>query len=272
MREEGMVASAKAGDRLMWLTTQRVFYAGLLGPVGARVLGGWGIYVSTSAADPIRVCIGGGAWQSGELLVVPPQVPHRVESAKPLVLNLLIESESVDPDQLPAFLQQCGRVDAPQFVARVRAMHARLLAASGRESFDGFDFDLLFFGQPLAPRALDARIARVVERINADPAQSASAQDCAGWVHLSFSRFLHLFKDEVGMPFRSYRAWKRARSLLRHVHQACTLTDIALDSGYPDATHFSHSIRQVYGLRPSEILAGSRRLALHDDAAGATRH
>ncbi|SFN28866.1 AraC family transcriptional regulator [Variovorax sp. OV329] len=273
MREEGMAPpSVKAGDRLMWLTTQRVFYAGLLGPVGARALGGWGVYVSTSSADPIRVCIGGGAWQSGELLVVPPQVPHRVESAKPLVLNLLIETESVDPDRLPDFLKQCGRVDAPEFVARVRAMHARLLAASGRESFDGFDFDLLFFGQPLPARTLDARIARVIERINADPAQSASAQECAGWVHLSFSRFLHLFKDEVGLPFRSFRAWKRARSLLRHVRQSSTLTDIALDAGYPDATHFSHSIRQVYGLRPSEILAGSRRLALHDDeAAGSAR-
>ncbi|HEY1229584.1 MAG TPA: AraC family transcriptional regulator, partial [Ramlibacter sp.] len=112
----------------------------------------------------------------------------------------------------------------------------------------------------------------VIERLNADPAQSASAQECAGWVHLSFSRFLHLFKDEVGLPFRSFRAWKRARSLLRHVRQSSTLTDIALDAGYPDATHFSHSIRQVYGLRPSEILAGSRRLALHDDdAAGSAR-
>jgi len=277
MREEGMAPpSVKAGDRLMWLTTQRVFYAGLLGPVGARALGGWGVYVSTCAADPIRMCIGGGAWQSGELLVVPPQVPHRVESAQPLVLNLLIETESVDPDRLPDFLKQCGRVDAPEFVARVRAMHARLLAASGREPFEGFDFDLLFFGQSLPARTLDARIARVIDRINADPAQSASAQECAGWVHLSFSRFLHLFKDEVGLPFRSFRAWKRARSLLRHVRQSSTLTDIALDAGYPDATHFSHSIRQVYGLRPSEILAGSRRLALHDDdAAGsarATRH
>ena len=268
MRDEGMATPAAAGNRLMWLTTQRVFYAGLLGPVGVRVMGGWGIYVSTSPAAPIRICIGGGAWQGGELMVVPPQVPHRVESTGPLVFNLLIEADSVDAARLPDFMKtSCGCAHAPDFVARVRTMHARLLAASGREPFDGFDFDLLFFGRPLAPRVLDARIAHVVERINADPAQNASAQDCAGWVHLSFSRFLHLFKEEVGVPFRSFRAWKRARSLLRYVRQTGTLTDIALDTGYPDATHFSHSIRQVYGLRPSEILAGSRRLALHDGAA-----
>jgi AraC-like DNA-binding protein len=41
-----------------------------------------------------------------------------------------------------------------------------------------------------------------------------------------------------------------------------TLTDVALDAGYPDATHFSHSIRQVYGLTPRSIFAGSRKLAV----------
>ncbi|MDM0045097.1 AraC family transcriptional regulator [Variovorax dokdonensis] len=263
--DDDTLARKQRGDRLMWLTTHRVFYAGLLGPVRERVLGGWSIYVSARAGEPLRVCIGGGAWQEGELLVVPPHVPCRVASSGPLVLNLLIESESVEPARLPLFLQSCGFVHAPVFVEQVRVAHRRLLAASGRESFEQFDFDDVFFGQRLAPRPLDARIATVVDRINADPAATASAEEFARSVSLSFSRFLHLFKDETGVTFRAFRAWKRARSLLRHVRQPARLTDIALDTGYPDSTHFSHSIRQVYGLRPSEILAGSRRLALHDD-------
>jgi hypothetical protein len=32
---------------------------------------------------------------------------------------------------------------------------------------------------------------------------------------------------------------------------------------YPDSAHFSHSIRQVYGLKPKDISAGSRRLEIH---------
>ena len=258
----GRRAPAAPSGRLMWLTPQRVFYAGLLGRAGPRSMGGHGVYVSP-AGQPNRIRIGGGAWQAGELLVVPPQVPHQVESDAPLILKLLIESESVDPAQLPAFLQRCGAVEAPAFAAHVRAVHAQLLAASAAGRFAGLDFDLLFFGQALAPRPLDARIRRVVERIVAEPALAASAEECAASVGLSFSRFLHLFKAQTGVPFRSFRAWKRARSLLAHVRQPVTLTDIALDTGYPDSTHFSHSIRQVYGLRPSDILAGSRRLALH---------
>ena len=248
-------------ERLMWLTPQRVFYAGLLGAAGERCLGGHGVYISP-AGRPNRVRIGGGAWQSGELFVVPPQVPHRVESSEPLILNLLIEAESVDAAALPGFLQHCGPVEAPDVVRRVQAAHRRLRDAAGR--FEAFDFDALFFGQPLAPRPLDARIRQVIDRIVADPAAAVSAEQCAAVVHLSFSRFLHLFKAQTGVSFRAFRAWKRARSLLRYVREAASLTDIALDAGYPDSTHFSHSIRQVYGLTPSDIVAGSRRLALHD--------
>ncbi|MBB3179898.1 AraC-like DNA-binding protein [Variovorax sp. Sphag1AA] len=251
----------RRGERLMWITTERVFYAGLLGDAAERTMGGHGVYVSPTGA-PLSIRIGGGAWQSGELLVVPPQVPHQVKTEHRLVLNLLIEADSVDPSRLPHFMQHCGPVDAPAFVRCVREAYARLLDASGSGSFEGFEFDSLFFDEPLAPRAIDARIRAVVDRINADPAAQTSAEECAAAVKLSFSRFLHLFKQETGVTFRAFRAWKRARSLLRYVRQSASLTDIALDTGYPDSTHFSHSIRQVYGLRPSDILAGSRRLAL----------
>jgi len=250
------------GERLMWITSQRVFYAGLLGAAAERSIGGLGIYLSPTGA-PLRIRIGGGAWQCGELMVVPPLVPHQIATDHRSILSLLIEPEFVDPAQMPEFLQRCGPVDAPAFVQRVRDVHALLAAASGRESFERFDFDTLLFDGPLAPRPLDPRIRSVIERINADPAAPASAEQCAASVTLSFSRFLHLFKQETGLTFRAFRAWKRARSLLRHVRQSATLTDIALDTGYPDSTHFIHSIRQVYGLRPSDILAGSRRLAVH---------
>jgi len=248
----------------MWLTPQRVFYAGLLGAAGERSLGGHAVYVSP-AGLPNRIQLGGGAWQSGELIVVPPQVPHRIESAGPLVLNLLIEAETVDAAALPRWLLGCGPIDAPEALRRVRTAHAHLAdLPAARAGFDGLAFDALFFGATLAPRALDPRVQRAIDRIVADPASTLSAQACAADAGLSFSRFLHLFKAQTGAPFRAFRAWKRARSLLRYVRHTSSLTDIALDAGYPDSTHFSHSIRQVYGLTPSDIVAGSRRLRLHD--------
>jgi AraC-like DNA-binding protein len=163
---------------------------------------------------------------------------------------------------LPPLLQACGAVQAPEWAARVRRCHADLVAQGRDLDLQPQDFDTLFWGQALAPRVLDARIARALSRIQDATSSPVTAQACAAEAHLSFSRFLHLFKQEVGAPFRSVRTWKRARSLLHHVNREQALVNVALDIGYPDSTHFSHSIRQTFGLKPRDIFAGSRKLRI----------
>ena len=246
--------------RLMWLTPERVFYAGLLGAPGARTQGALAVYVALDA--PLRIRIQGGEWRTTEVAVVQPCVPHEVATEARHVLNLLIEPETVDTAALPALLHHCGAVHAPEWAARVRCVHADLAAQGHAQDLQPSDFDPLFWGQTLPPRTLDARIARALARLQAPLSSPVTAQACAAEAQLSFSRFLHLFKQEVGAPFRSVRTWKRARSLLHHVNRVQPLVDVALDMGYPDSTHFSHTIRQTYGLKPRDIFAGSRKLRI----------
>jgi AraC-like DNA-binding protein len=251
-------------QRLLWLSDDRVLYAGLLGATSTRVHGAVALYVSLGA--PNRISLDGGPWETGDLAVVPPYVPHRVVSGTRMICNVLIEAETVDPERLPPVLRRAGVVEHPALARRVRDAYAGMLDAGRDVDLQRFDFDLELFGERLAPRAVDPRIARVLSEIRRDPSAPLAASDCAASVHLSFSRFLHLFKQEVGASFRSVRAWKRARSLLHHVTRASNLAHIALDVGYPDSAHFSRSIRQAYGLKPKDIFAGSRRLALYRQA------
>ena len=57
-------------------------------------------------------------------------------------------------------------------------------------------------------------------------------------------------------------AWKRGRNILHHVNVERNLAHFALDAGYPDSTHFSHSLRRIYGLKPTALFSGSRRLQI----------
>jgi len=159
--------------------------------------------------------------------------------------------------------------DAWPMLHRVRATHTWLRTQGRQVDWQTACFDQALFGQPLAPRQIDARIAQVLQGMRDDPAQLTTAQDCAARVGLSFSRFLHLFKAEVGTPFRSLRTWKRARSLQVRSTRDTNLVHVALDTGYPDSTHFSHSIRQVYGLKPRDLFAGSRQLIVLGDSPAA---
>lgn len=257
---------AKTGNsgRLMWITPDRVFYVGLLGAPSVRTMGSIIVYVAVKGA--IRIRIDGGDWETTEMAVVQPYVPHQVLAEARSINVLKIEAETVNLQALPALLKRSGAVQAPEFVQLVRQRQRELSENGAAVDLMTLDFDQTFFDAALAPRSVDRRIAAVLERIKQDPSARAIAEECADMAHLSFSRFLHLFKQEVGAPFRSFRTWKRARSLLHYVNREVNLAYLALDTGYPDSTHFSHSIRKVYGLTPKDIFAGSRRLVVHNDA------
>ena len=250
-----------SADRMMWITPDRVFYAGLLGNPIEHVRGALAMYVALEA--PVRLSVQGGAWQTTEVALVQPYVPYRLACDARHVASVFIEPETVDMAQLPTALRNfSGALDLPGLAAHVRGCHARMLTMGHDIDLQPQDFDPLFFGRAMVPRVLDRRITEVLDRIKANPSQPATAEECARQVNLSFSRFLHLFKAEVGVPFRSFRAWRRARSLLHYVDRDCNLAQVALDIGYPDSTHFSHSIRQSYGLKPRDIFAGSRKLRM----------
>jgi AraC-like DNA-binding protein len=51
--------------------------------------------------------------------------------------------------------------------------------------------------------------------------------------------------------------------MLHFVNEDINLAHLAQDIGYPDSTHFSHSIRRFYGLKPRAIFSGSRDLAIY---------
>ena len=256
---EASHATQAHSGRLLWITTDRIFYAGPLATSSVRTMGCWNLYAAVRGEIAVRLA--DGPWQSTRLAVVAPYQPHQVNTHSQAVYSIKLEAESVDPRGLPPELLPGG--SSPALLSHLRACCDRLCGEGADPDLLSLDFDSLFFGQTLTRRALDSRIESVLARIKAQPNGSLSAEECAQSVHLSFSRFLHLFKQEVGVPFRAFRTWKRARSLLHYINREASLATVALDTGYPDSTHFSHSIRHIYGARPKEMFAASRMLPIY---------
>lgn len=259
--EQGGVHPALCNEMCMLITPARVAYIGLLGRPQVREFGALTMYIALD--DAFQIQVAGGEWASARMFVVAPDTPHRITSTDRLIGLFLIEPETVNLDLLPLWLQpsnsalQCLPA-LEQVCSAFQSLRNKQVNVAGvKDNVDEF-----FLGQSLAIRRLDARMEAIVDKINLDSCGLTSAEGCAKQVNLSFSRFLHLFRDDVGTTFRSFRAWKRARNFLCHVDKPCSLTDIALDIGYPDSSHFSHTVRRYWGLTPKDILAGSRRLAV----------
>lgn len=247
-------------NRLMF-DSDLVFYAGLLGRPRTRVLGAWTLYAPASGG--MRITLGDGASLDMAACVVPPYVPHSLRTADQRIQCVLVEPDFIDVARLPQWLSLGSLVSDDQGWGRRLALLAdQVPQGDVPTTHADTPLENALFGEALPRRRIDPRIAEVIGRIRRDPSSLVTADQGAAACGLSASRFIHLFKGECHTPFRGFRTWKRARSLLNAVDSGATLTQIAMDLGYSDSAYFSNSIRYFTGLRPRDILAGSQALVV----------
>ncbi len=101
---------------------------------------------------------------------------------------------------------------------------------------------------------LDERVARAIHWMRRGGGNAIRRDMAAASVQLSASRFNHLFRQQAGVSFRSYRVWAQVRSALGGLAVSPRLTDAALEGAFVDSSHFSRTFRQTFGMTPSSVL------------------
>lgn len=86
--------------------------------------------------------------------------------------------------------------------------------------------------------------------------------ELAAVVSLSPSRFSHWFRQQTGMPLRSYKKWLRLIHGMNLVFHGHNMTDAAHDSCFSDQAHFSRTFSQAFGISPSNAVAHLKSTAL----------
>lgn len=184
----------------------------------------------------------------GRCLVLDGGITHSLDLSDGLVC--LIDRESQLAARLRArWLQQtpCAVVDAVW--PRDGAAAERLL-------------DELAGPADSAP--LDPRVVEVLDwldKLERDGRWAdVSLEGALGRVHLSRSRFLHLFSQEVGSPWRSYLVWRRALVAMTLAARGRSLTEAAHTSGYADSAHLSRQFVALFGVTPAAFAKNSQFL------------
>lgn len=123
-------------------------------------------------------------------------------------------------------------------------------------------FDLL--GTP-GPVHMDERIREALHIMRAHPDSQLSAADVASKVHLSTSRFLHLFSTHARTSFRRYRLWTRMVRVAAAVSTGQNLTTASAGAGFASPAHFSDSFHQMFGLTASSVLSRNTQIIADAD-------
>ena len=101
--------------------------------------------------------------------------------------------------------------------------------------------------------SLDSRILSALDAIAASHGADCNGESLARLVHLSESRFTHLFRQQTGMSLSRYLLWSRMVDAVAAVAQGNNMTAAAHASGFADLAHMSRTFRSMMGVAPSEL-------------------
>ena len=109
----------------------------------------------------------------------------------------------------------------------------------------------------LAPtRRLDARVTTVLDAIRASDDLRMSLDQAADKACLSSTRFAHLFKDQVGLPFSRYMLWRKLTRAMVAIASEGTIAAAAHAADFADAAHLTRTFYQMVGMAPSVLMRG----------------
>lgn len=233
----------------LYIGKGRALYCGPLQHLEPHVYGSPVLHVGIY--KPFKIMLSDGIWRSYRIAVVPPGLRHALDVAGGVHGKLFVDVESPSASafrrRFPYAKGAIGTFHDPEIVScfhwifeedprqpQVEARLDRLLPESG-----GVE--------------IDPRILKVLALIENEPDRNFSQDELAEALGLSPSRVLHLFTEQIGVPYRRYRLWKRLWVATERLHASDNMTIAAVDSGFADATHYSHAFRDTFGVNPAPV-------------------
>jgi len=142
--------------------------------------------------------------------------------------------------------------------ASLTAQSTKLLVARGDfpETFAALMVSLesVFEVSSVTESSLDPRIKKLLNELDQcftdeclKPAHW-KAQEVAQQLNLSESRFLHLFKQEVHIPWRPYLLWRRLLCAVGALIKGRSATEAAHIAGFSDSAHLSRTFKKMFGI------------------------
>lgn len=208
-----------------------------------------------------RIRMRGQTWTTCRTAFVPAGVAHELELGGDPLGVLYLEPDAAGAGALAPLVRGAREIGGALVGERGEVVPLRALYEDRTAPrWAGAALaDLSAFSGRGADRPLDGRVERVLARLAERQDRAMSAERLAASVGLSASRLQHLFTQEVGVPFRRYRAWARMRRAIQAVVEGASFTQAAHAAGFADQPHFANDFRKTFGAPASRSLLDIRR-------------
>ena len=228
----------------VWLWPGQALYAGPslnLEPHSGSV---WCLAVGIDG--PLTVATPDGVKRDAHSVLIPPRLTHQLICHGRGLVSCYLEPTS---DRAQSALSKFT-VSGDIGVTHADERHLMFTPTDDQSACRWLDF-----AAPTTHRRIDARIAKAAARIRDDPATTTTSAELAAEAGLSESRFLHLFRDELGTSLRRYRLWVRLVHAGTAIAAGKNLTTAAAEAGFASPSHLADRFKSTFGLSASQLLA-----------------
>jgi len=228
----------------VWLWPGQALYAGPSLNLAPHSGSEWCLAVGIEG--PLTVATTDGATRTAHSVLIPARLTHQLTCQGTGLVSAYLEPTSERAD--------AGRHKFGGWRGEVGVHHVdeeRLQFSPTDDESASYWLDL---AAPSAQRQIDPRIAQAAAKIRADPATTIASKELAAEAGLSESRFLHLFRDELGTSLRRYRIWVRLVHAGTAIAAGATVTEAAMKAGFASPSHLSDRFKATFGLSASQLL------------------
>jgi len=218
------------------------------------------IQIVVSLDEPLAICGHDESWRQGRGIIIKPDVVHSFDCNGAFGAMIFVDPESSEGVWLRTLLTQDITIvpDArlASSTSELRAFAEQPFASMETGELIRHCVHALSSGAP-PTRRLDPRITTVLGRIQTSDDLHISLDIAAGMAFLSPSRFSHLFKKQVGLPFSRYMLWRKLTRAMLAIGSQRTIADAAHAADFADAAHLTRTFYQMVGMAPSVLMRGT---------------
>ncbi|HHP7240649.1 MAG TPA: helix-turn-helix transcriptional regulator [Cyclobacteriaceae bacterium] len=211
--------------------------------------------------DTFRSKDDSGNWISKKGLLIAPNCPHECDASNIPIISIEIDPESslgewILSNQLKDQLiidypsKDLVNFDIDRFSNHLINEDWSSIRKMAQNAF-GFRK-----ARPLLQK--DKRIEDVLAFISKHIDQNITSERLMEVAHLSESRLLHLFKEEMGLPIRNYILWLRLQMVVELILEGNSLTTASYKAGFSDQAHMTRTFSNMIGVPPSLISENSK--------------
>lgn len=196
-------------------------------------------------------------------ILVNLDTPHTFNNAGDTCFTMLIDpTTELGRRMMGVLMNQPYYLFSPDETKAMQSHLQNILIHKSKDAYLTFVQSLLFQFSNCNIEKMDERVVKVLDLLDECVHEDENHQlkYFAEKLNLSESRLAHLFKEETGIPLKSYIVLHKLQKAYELIGNGESITTAALNAGFNSPSHLAYTNKMMTGMSATNILKDSEFL------------